>query len=70
MITQDDIQKRFTYYVPNDEQIPRYKAIRRTALEFATLIFESTPSSREQSLAITALEEAVMWANAAIARNE
>jgi len=30
----------------------------------------NTPESREQSLAITALEEAVMWANAAIARRE
>ena len=70
MITQDDISKRFTHYAPSDDQLPRYKAIRRTALEFATLILESTPTSREQSLAITALEECVMWANAAIARNE
>jgi hypothetical protein len=28
------------------------------------------PGSRELSLAITKLEEAVFWANAAIARNE
>lgn len=34
------------------------------------LIFESCKGSREYSLAITKLEEAVMWANAAIARNE
>lgn len=28
------------------------------------------PSSRERSLAMTKLEEAVMWANSAIARNK
>ena len=28
------------------------------------------PESREKSLAYTALEESLMWANAAIARNE
>jgi hypothetical protein len=31
---------------------------------------EHTPESREQSLALTNLEQAVMWANAAIARRE
>jgi len=28
------------------------------------------PDSREKSVAITKLEESIMWANAAIARNE
>ncbi|MGP3782344.1 Acb2/Tad1 domain-containing protein [Paenibacillus sp. 1A_MP2] len=36
----------------------------------AELIDEQTPKSREQSLAMTNLEQAVFWANAAIARNE
>ncbi len=40
------------------------------AKEFALFIVENTPSSREQSLALTALEESVFWTNAAIARNE
>lgn len=33
-------------------------------------IAEFTPTSREQELALTKLEEAIMWANASIARNE
>jgi hypothetical protein len=33
------------------------------------LINDLCPESREKSLAITNLEQAVMWANAAIARN-
>jgi hypothetical protein len=44
--------------------------IRDRALNFAAFIEEKCPDSREKSLAITNLEQAVMWANAAIARNE
>lgn len=33
-------------------------------------ITHKTPKSREQSLAITKVEEAMFWANAAIARNQ
>lgn len=66
----DDLGNRFTYHRPTDEQIPRYEAIRNFGGRFAMLITEKTPASREQSLAITKIEEAVMWANAAIARNE
>ena len=36
----------------------------------AHLIVTLTPKSREQSLALTKLEEAIMHANSAIARNE
>jgi hypothetical protein len=35
----------------------------------ATIIENTCPESREKSLAITNLEQAVMWANASIARN-
>lgn len=70
MITQEDIDKRFTYHSPKGNQPERYVAIRNKAQELAELILNTTPSSREQSLAITELEMTVMWANASIARNE
>jgi len=70
MITQEDIDKRFTYHSPKGSQPERYVALRNKARELAMDILAKTPTSREQSLALTALEEAVMWANAAIARNE
>lgn len=70
MITNTELHKRFTYHPPKDGQPEKYEAIRKSAKEFAGLIVFFTPESREQSLAITALEEAVFWANAAIARNE
>ncbi|HLM89247.1 MAG TPA: hypothetical protein VK284_09495 [Streptosporangiaceae bacterium] len=65
-----DLANRFTYHAPKDGQAERYQWIRKEAHQLATLINELAPDSREKSLAITHLEDAVMWANAAIARNE
>lgn len=65
-----DLAVRFSYHPPKDGQPLRYEAIRATAKQFAEFVTSRTPASREQSLAITKIEEAVFWANAAIARNE
>jgi len=64
------IENDFTYHPPHGDQLLRYQALRAAAKDLATLIAESSKPSREQSLALTKLEEAVMWANAGIARNE
>ena len=66
----DDVEllTRFRYHSPKKDQPQRYEALRFTMLEAARLILESTVECREQSLAITHLEQAAMWANAAIAR--
>lgn len=65
-----DIDNRFTYHAPTEDQTVKYELIRNSAKHLALLIATKTPGSREQSLAMTKLEEAVFWANAAIARNE
>jgi hypothetical protein len=65
-----DIEKNFTYHRPFGDQPRRYEAIRAKAKELAQLIAVMCPDSRERSLAMTNLEQASMWANAAIARNE
>jgi hypothetical protein len=65
-----ELLKRFTYHPPHDDQVNRYQDIREHARAFAVLLDRHCPDSREKSLALTALEEAVMWANASIARNE
>ena len=65
-----DLRKRFTYHPPKDGQAERYQKIRDYAHELATLLNRECPESREKALAVTHLEEAVMWANAAIARHE
>lgn len=64
------IENNFKYHSPKDGQPEKYTSIRETAKEFAYLINKICPDSREMSLAITKLEECVMWANASIARNE
>lgn len=66
----DAIEREFVYHAPKGDQAIRYQAIRDRARVLAIEIAQFAPPSREQSLAFTALGEAVMWANAAIARNE
>lgn len=69
-MADDDLANRFTYHPPKGSQAERYEHIRAWALEFAQRINANCPDSREKSLAITHLENVVMWANASIARNE
>ncbi len=69
MANLDDLENRFTYHAPKEGQPELYGILRRAGLELAVLISNSVPDSREQSLAITKLEEAIFWANAGIARN-
>lgn len=70
MITNDQIENSFTYHSPKGNQQERYVDLRDTAKALAVKILQQVPSSREQSLAITKLEEAIMWANKGIACNE
>lgn len=60
----------FRYHKPQGSQQQRYERLRDEAGKLAHLIACNVPESREQSLALTKLEEVVMFANAAIARNE
>lgn len=64
------LQQRFTYHPPKGTQPARYVRLRALAKLLATSILVNCPPSRERSMAITHLEEAIMWANASIARNE
>ena len=64
-----DLEKRFTYHPPKDGQPEEYTDLRGHAFNLSMTINALCPDSREKSLAITKLEEAVMWSNAAIARN-
>ncbi len=67
---EKDLLNRFTYHPPKEGQSEKYAYLRAKAREFADAINEECPESREKALAITKLEEAMMWGNAAIARNE
>lgn len=66
----DEIETRFTYHPPKAGQPEKYVELRDRAKELAYLIERLCPESREKSLAMTKLDEVVMWANASIARRE
>ena len=64
-----DLKHRFNYHKPSSEVIARtHEDVRDACLQLAQYIDQEVPDSREKTLAITKLEEAMFWANAAIAR--
>lgn len=66
----EDLRSRFTYHPPKDNAtIAAHATVRDSARALAELLNDLLPEGREKSLAITRLEEVVMWGNAAIARN-
>lgn len=69
-MTEDQIKSIFTYHAPYGDQVYRYEGLRRHALDLALNIKDLCPESREKDLALTNLQQAIMWANAAIAINE
>jgi hypothetical protein len=69
--THELIERNFTF-IPKarPDQTERYKLLREKGKELATFFAFVAPESRELSLALTNLEQALMWAANAIARNE
>jgi hypothetical protein len=63
------IANRFTYHPPQPGQAELYEQIRAAGLELANLFNAYCPDSDELINAIGYVDQAVMWANAAIARN-
>ena len=70
MITPVELKNRFKHHPPDEHKIELHTAIRIKCFDLAMQITEYCPEGREQSLAITKLEEVMFWANAAIARSE
>lgn len=70
-LTNDVLNWRFNHHPPStQERADRHVRVREACLSAAKEIVETTgPPTREQSTAISKLEEAMFWANAAIARN-
>ncbi len=68
-MNQVQIDNNFKYHAPKAGQPEIYEEIRNKAKELVMLINERAPDGREKSLAITNIEQAVMWANAGIARS-
>jgi len=69
-IPRDQLEHRFAHHPPRDAETgDKHARVRELLLDAADEIVQLTgAASREQSTAITKLEEAMMWANADIAR--
>jgi hypothetical protein len=63
-----DLKNRFGYHGPDEVAKERHRTIRRMIFTLADELDDFIPEGREKSLFFTKLEEAMMWANAAIAR--
>lgn len=71
-LTHDALAHRFQFHPADALNAQKaHQTVRDTLLTAADKIVEVTgPPTREQSTAITKLEEAMFWANAAIARGD
>ena len=70
MLGRAEIDKRFDYHAPAGDKVKRHADVRMGVKTLAEFLDDALPDSREKSTAMTHLEDALMWANAAIARNE
>ena len=64
------LDNNFQYHTPKSGQPEKYEQLRAAGKEYARMVLELCPDSRERSLALTDIESSNMWANASIARNE
>lgn len=67
-MNKDRINWDFDYHAPTKERVTQHENVRDACRRLAHTINLDCPDSREKSLAITHLEEAMMWAHAALAR--
>ena len=68
-VLAERIENDFTYHPPQGSQAARYQELRDAGKSLALKVTQLCPNGRERSTALTKLEEAIMWANAGIARH-
>lgn len=65
-----DLDNRFSYHTPVENQKQRYESIREEVRSLAEVLQRRCPPSRELAIAMTKLDEVMFFANASIARTE
>ena len=64
-----DLETRFKHFPPTTpEDADTHAAVRAELFESARFLDDLLPDGREKALVLTKLEEAMFWANAALAR--
>jgi len=56
------LERSMTNHTPSADGIERIEKVREAAKDLGAVIIGDCPDSRERSLALTHLEDAVMWA--------
>lgn len=69
MVDLNEIVNRFGYHPATEATKALHAEIRQGFIYMAAALVASIPAGREQALALTALQEAMMWANAGVACN-
>ena len=70
-MTPEEIDRRFRFWPAlTDEKRNAHGAVRTQLGDVAKRLVADLPDCRETALAVTKLEEAMFWANAALARGE
>lgn len=67
-LTPDQINDRFAYHAPSPQDVVDHGDVREMLGTVAYRLASMLPDGREAALVMTHLEEAMFWANAAIAR--
>jgi hypothetical protein len=65
----EDTIHRLGYHKVTEETLPKHAQVRRHFMWLDAWLLDNIPNTREMALARTALQEAAMWSNAAIACN-
>lgn len=64
----EELGCRFSYHKPDAARAVTHEQLREEFHALAGLMNVLLPESREKALAVTNLEQSLMWANAAVAR--
>ena len=66
-LARRDVNERFRFHPATPATGPKHEEIRERHRELALWVLANVPNGRERALALTALQEAMMWANAGVA---
>jgi len=64
---RNEVINRFEFHPATGDKGAAHDHVRAAHIELALRMCDMLPESREKSLCLTALQESMMWANAAVA---